>query len=69
MKNANYNVLKLLHLTLDNLWRIEKHYLKDARGAKCDCGRMLKTMHGDLKRHAEALKKELARHHKKDGLA
>jgi hypothetical protein len=69
MKNVNYNVLKLLHNQLDDLWRIEKHYLKDAKSTKCDCGRLLKTMQKDMKRNIEMLKRELAAHHKRDKLA
>lgn len=69
MKNINYNVLKLLHNQLDDLWRIEKHYLKDAKGAKCGCLKILSSLRSDFKKNIEALKKELAKHHKKNRLA
>ncbi len=69
MKNTNYNVLKLLHAALDNAWRLEKHYLKDAEGAKCGCPKLLKSMHADLLKHAAALKAELAKHQEMDQLA
>ncbi|MBI4138806.1 hypothetical protein HY479_01510 [Candidatus Uhrbacteria bacterium] len=69
MKNTNYNVLKLLHNQLDDLWRIEKHYLKDAKKSKCGCPGILKTMRADLKKNVEMLKKELGTHHKMDKLA
>ena len=68
MKNTNYNVLKLLHETLDNLWRIEKHYLNDAKSCSCECGKLMKTMQKDLAKHADMLKKELASHQESDQL-
>ncbi len=69
MKNTNYNVLKLLHGTLDNLWRIEKHYLKDAKGGTCNCGKLLKQMQKDLTKQADALRAELSAHMKADRLS
>lgn len=69
MKNVNYNVLKLLHNQLDDLWRIEKHYLKDAQGSRCQCAKLLKSMQAGLKKNIAALRKELGAHHKKDKLA
>lgn len=69
MKNTNYNVLKLLHSELDNLWRIEKHYAADAKNAPCKCKDVLKILQTDMKKHIEALKKELEQHYKTDNLA
>jgi len=68
MKNINYNVLKLLHNQLDDLWRIERHYLKDAKGTRCSCSKLLQSMQKDMKRNIEALKKELVKHHKMNKL-
>lgn len=69
MKNVNYNVLKVLHTELDNLWRIEKHYLKDAKKCRCGCSKLLKEIQKDAKRHIDMLRKELGAHHKADKLA
>lgn len=69
MKNRNYNLLKLLHGALDGLWRIERHYLKDVRGAKCSCPKLLKDLRGQLSRQVELLRKELMAHAKKDELS
>jgi len=69
MKNVNYNVLKVLHTELDNLWRIEKHYLKDAKKSRCDCPKILKVIQKDAKRHIDMLRRELGAHHKSDKLA
>lgn len=69
MKNANYNLVKLLHEALDNAWRIEKHYLGDAGGAGCACPGVLKQLHQDYQKHIEMLKAELAEHQKTDNLA
>ncbi|MBN1325409.1 hypothetical protein JW977_00295 [Candidatus Falkowbacteria bacterium] len=63
MKNINYNLIKMLHTKLDDLWRIEKYYLRDAQKAKSkSCVKMFKVMQGDLKKHIEMLTKELERH-------
>jgi len=69
MKNINYNVLKLLQKTVDNLWRIEKHYLRDAKGSKCNCPKLLKQMQRDLRRQSEDLRAEVAVHAKSDKLS
>lgn len=69
MKNVNYNVIKLLHNQLDDLWRIEKHYQKDAKKTKCGCAKLLATMRNDLKKNVVLLKEELGSHHKTDKLA
>lgn len=69
MKNANYNAIKLLHLTLDNLWHIEQHYLNDAEGLSCKCGELLSELQTDLQKHVELLKGELGEHLKADDLA
>ncbi len=69
MKNVNYNLMKLLHETQDNLWRIEQHYLRDADGAACDCGELLGSMRDQLLAQADALRAELASHMEEDRLA
>ena len=69
MKNANYNVLKLLHNQLDDLWRIEKHYLKDAENLDCGCPKILEEMRSDMKKNIDKLKAELDKHLKADKLA
>lgn len=69
MKNTNYNVLKLLHGTLDDLWRIEKHYLKDAKGGKCGCVKLMKRMRQELAGQAEDLRSELSAHMKANKLS
>lgn len=60
MKNINYNLLKLLHSKLDNAWRIEKHYLKDAEEAN-ENRETLKMILQDEKKHCEMLQKEIER--------
>lgn len=59
MQNINYNLLKVFHSKLDNVWRLEKHYLKDAKGAKCKCLATLNKILADDKKHIEMLKKEI----------
>lgn len=68
MKNTNYNVLKLLHNQLDDLWRIERHYIKDAKGSRCNCPKILAHMQKQLKGNIELLKKEMIAHHKQNKL-
>jgi hypothetical protein len=69
MKNTNYNLLKLLHLALDNVWRIEKHYLKDAKGKCSRCLDLLEKIKTDTQKHIELLKEELSKHLEKDNLS
>jgi len=63
MKNLHYDLVKLLHSKLDNVWRLEKHYLKDAKECvRCRAlfGKLLKAEKDGL----EMLKKELTEHGK-----
>jgi rubrerythrin len=63
MKNANYNLVKLLLNKLDDAWRVEKHYAKDARESSCkECQAMMKKILADEQRHVEMLRTELAKH-------
>jgi len=68
MKNYNYNLVKMLHGKLDDLWRIEKFYIRDAQKSKSkSCEKMYKEMKKDIEKHIEMLQNEIARHvgHKK----
>lgn len=63
MTNANYNLLKLLYNTLDNLWRLEKYYIKDAEEENCSrCKEMLESLKSEISNHAALLQEELAMH-------
>ncbi len=59
MKNINYDLLKLFHSELDNIWRLEKHYVNDSKEAKCHSVDALEKILEDEKRHAEMLKDEI----------
>lgn len=63
MKNANYNLVKMLLRKLDDAWRVEKHYAEDASRMGCpDCEKILTKILAQDKRHAELLRAELAKH-------
>ncbi|HDQ22604.1 MAG TPA: hypothetical protein ENN28_01370 [Candidatus Uhrbacteria bacterium] len=63
MKNENYNLIKMLHNTLDDLWRLEKYYIRDAKKAKCkSCQKILENMRKDIKKHVNSLTAELGSH-------
>ncbi len=62
MKNVNYNLLKLLHSALDNEWRIDKHYINDAKGVCKNCEKLLGEMKSDLVKQIANLKSELGMH-------
>jgi hypothetical protein len=63
MKNLNYNLIKLLHNSLDDSWRVEKHCLKDARSAGCkSCQKLLAKMRTQFKGNTQALQREISRH-------
>jgi len=59
VRNVNYNLIKLLHITLDTIWRLEKYYIKDSREAKCHSVACLEGMLEDAKKHAKALREEI----------
>ena len=59
MKNINYDLVKLLHMKLDGVWRLEKFYIRDANEAKCHSVPALEKMLADDKRHVEMLQEEI----------
>ncbi len=58
MENINYDLIKLLHAKMDNVWRLEKFYCEDANKAGCskDC---LNSILEDEKKHVEMLTEEI----------
>jgi len=62
MKNVNYNLIKVLLGKLDDVWRVEKHYLNDVKGMKCNCSKILKKIWQDDEKHIAMLRKEIASH-------
>ena len=65
MKNVNYNLIKMLHNTLDDEWRIHKFYIKDAKSGCKECAKIMERICMDLERHLRMLTKELQNHAKK----
>lgn len=59
MQNINYDLVKLLHATLDTIWRLKQHYVQDAEGAKCHSVPALKEILEDEQRHARMLRDEI----------
>jgi len=59
MKNINYDLLKMLHGTLDSIWRLEKFYVKDADAAKCHSKGALQKILEDERVHAKMLHEEI----------
>lgn len=59
MKNINYDLLKLLHSKLDNVWRLENYYVRDAKKAKCHSVSALERILKDEKKHADMLREEI----------
>lgn len=66
MLNINYDLLKLLHAKLDNVWRLEKFYVRDATKAKCHSLPALKKILADEKKHVNMLRDELGMRVKKE---
>lgn len=63
MKNENYNLIKMLHNSLDDLWRVEKFYHRDSKKSKCtSCAGIYEMMKKDIKKHIDLLQKEIASH-------
>jgi len=59
MKNINYDLIKLLHMKLDSVWRLEKFYVRDANEAKCHSVPALEKMLEDDKKHVQMLQEEI----------
>lgn len=59
MQNINYDLIKLLHAKLDNVWRLEKHYLTDAKEANCHSKTVLEQILEDEKKHIKMLQDEI----------
>ncbi len=59
MKNINYDLIKLLHTTLDAIWRLENHYISDAQKVNCHSVSALEKILEDEKGHAEMLREEI----------
>lgn len=59
MKNINYDLVKLLQNKLDNCWRLEKFYYKDAVEAQCKSVDTLKKILDDERQHVEMIKNEI----------
>jgi len=63
MQNANYNLIKVLLSELDDAWRIQKHYIDDAKEFGCsECESILKQIHDDTEKHIKMLRDEIAKH-------
>lgn len=66
MNNVNYDLLKLLHSKLDNVWRLEKFYVGDAKKAKCQSVPVLDDILKDEKKHVKMLHEALENKVKKN---
>ena len=56
MKNINYDILKMLHSKLDNVWRLENYYVADAEKAKCHSVPALKQILEEEKKQSKRIK-------------
>ncbi|MBU0624996.1 hypothetical protein KKF05_01495 [Patescibacteria group bacterium] len=61
MKNVNYNLAKLLLSKMDNVWRLENYYVRDAEAENCHSLAALREILQDEKRHIELLRQEVAK--------
>ncbi len=59
MKNINYDLVKLLEMVSHVRWNLKKHYISDAKEAKCHSQPLLEKMDKDLEKYEESLMKEL----------
>lgn len=66
MKNINYDLLKLLHSKLDNVWRLEKFYVRDAKKEKCESLPILTEILKDEKKHVKMIYEALGKKVKKN---
>jgi len=59
MENVNYNLVKLLQAKMDNVWRLSKYYINDAKEVQCQSASALEKILEEEKGHIEMLKKEM----------
>lgn len=59
MQDINYDLVQLLHETLDIIWQLEKFCIHDSTEAKCHSLPALQEILKDEKRHAEMIAKEI----------
>lgn len=60
-KNQDHNLIHQISEISDSVWRIERHYLDEAKN--CDaCVNLWRTLHEDYEKHIELLSTELKRH-------
>ncbi|KKP97897.1 MAG: hypothetical protein US71_C0008G0012 [Parcubacteria group bacterium GW2011_GWD2_38_12] len=65
MKNHNYDLTKMFFAALDDSWRLEKYYIKDAESCS-HCAEVFKKMKEDIDGHIEMLRGEIIKHAKED---
>ncbi len=58
-KNINYDLIKLLHCKMDNVWRLEKFYCDDAKKESCKSFEDLQKILTEEKKHVEILKAKI----------
>ncbi len=59
MKNINYDLLKLMQSKTDNVWRLEKYYVDDAKAAQCHSISALEQILEEEKKHIQMLMNEI----------
>ncbi len=55
MQNINYDLIKLLHVKLDSVWRLEKYYINDAKTANCESAPALEKILEEDRKHTEMI--------------
>ncbi|MCK4265214.1 hypothetical protein KAW80_02550 [Candidatus Babeliales bacterium] len=58
-ENINYDLVKLLKSKMDNVWRLEKFYCKDAEDANCKSLESLKQILENESLHVKMLKEAI----------
>ncbi|MBI4993768.1 hypothetical protein HZC33_02320 [Candidatus Wolfebacteria bacterium] len=65
MTNNNYDLVKMLFAVLDDAYRIDKYYLKDAEICP-HCKEIFEKMKKDIESHSQMLQLEISRHVKEN---
>lgn len=61
LNNNSHNLIQQLSEISDSVWRIEKHYLDEAKHCE-SCVSLWRTLHEDYEKHIELLSTELKKH-------
>ncbi|MEK7520660.1 MAG: hypothetical protein AAB560_01120 [Patescibacteria group bacterium] len=68
MKNHSHDLIHQLSEMLDSVWRIDRHYLGDAKTCSDECVKIWENLRSDLQKQCEILQESIKKHCAEDNL-